>query len=177
MFRSGIGNCANLHLTHPVFYLGKWCLSPCRIPEPVSMLPESPQSITSIVPLWTKQAANVETHQKLINAPVIDQLNSSSPHDFLNVYLDLFPPRLLSVFAPVSHTFHDSNRSHFVFHICIRVRQEWNEMLVFSGLKLLPGLLLNFEWSGDFVGGSIIEIPHLILKVSLPRFGLSCLDL
>lgn len=37
----------------------------------------------SLVLLRTKQAAELETHQGLINGPMIDQLNSVHPHDFL----------------------------------------------------------------------------------------------
>lgn len=93
-----------------------------------------------MVLLRTKQAAKLETHQGLINVPVIDQLNSGYPHNFLGVFHAL-NPTASSQCMPQSQTvgiivIQIEVLSHLIY--CMRVIPDLIEMLVFSRRKI-PG--------------------------------------
>lgn len=103
--------------------------------------------VHSIVLLRTKQPVKIEIHRRLINVPVIDQLNSCCPHDILIVspMLDRPPPSPSppSACAAFSQMTSSSSRS-------------WKFLLLYVS---------------TFWRMRIIEILHLISKVSHPRFG------
>ena len=129
--------------------------------------------------LRTKQAAKLETHHRLINVPVIDQMNSGYPHDFLSVFTPPNPSPPLDVCArlTVDITVIQTELLSYLAR-CTRVRRDLNGMLAFPGKgDTCPVLFLTLlSNSGGAppppLSTSVIEILHLISEVSLPRFGL-----
>lgn len=81
--------------------------------------------------LRTKQAAKLETHQRLINVPVIDQLNSGYPHNFLNVFTTPNPLASIQCMHQ-SHTVDIPVIPTEVLSYLMHSMQDLNETLVFS---------------------------------------------
>lgn len=98
-----------------------------------------------MVLLRTKHAAKLETHQGLINVPVIDQLNSDYPHNFLGVFHAL-NPSASSPCMPQSPMFaiiviQTEVLSHLIY--CMRVIQDLIEMLKIPGYGPKTAFILS----------------------------------
>lgn len=140
---------------------------PCRIPQSIPAAAGSLRSVARdvFIPAEKKAAAQPETHQRLISVAVIDQLNSASPHNFLAA---------LSCFKALRLHVTESN-----WGVVLSLLQSTGHTgpLLQHGNHLLAFVFPSYSAAGSWRSGCspdarIIEILHLISKVSLPRSAL-----
>lgn len=145
--------------------------------------------ITSTDLLRTKWAAKFEMHEGLISIQLADQLNSHYPHSFHNVFPALNPFTSKCMCYPHTTDIIVIPAELWSFHILIyKVNRnseygagifsevKWLHLFFFFSsfffLSDVVAVVVEFRWDTSLLSARIIEIPHLISKVTLPGYGL-----